>query len=54
MLYGGAKDTSLCSHPICHMGLQKATKHIQQYSDRRYGQFYDRAAFIASGLSIRA
>eukprot|EP01043_Picozoa_sp_COSAG02_P024397 COSAG02_NODE_1331_length_13215_cov_3.173058_6_plen_552_part_00 len=42
----------LCKHPLCHMGMQRKTRHIRQWSDRRYKQFYDRAAFIASNTNI--
>ena len=42
----------LCHHPLCHMGMQKATREIKQWSDKRYHQFYDRAAFIASNTNI--
>lgn len=42
----------LCKRPLCHMGMQRHTREIRQWSDRRYKQFYDRAAFIASNTNI--
>ena len=47
-----AFHTHLCKKPLCHMGMQRHTRHITQWSDRRYKQFYDRAAFIASSTNI--
>eukprot|EP01046_Picozoa_sp_COSAG06_P012782 COSAG06_NODE_760_length_12506_cov_11.670912_9_plen_118_part_01 len=32
--------------------MQRHTRHIRQWSDKRYKQFYDRAAFIASNTNI--
>jgi hypothetical protein len=34
------------------MGMQKATRDFTQWSGRRYKQFYDRAAFIATNVPI--
>lgn len=42
----------LCKKTLCHMGMQKKTRNIRQWSDKRYKQFYDRAAFIASNTNI--
>lgn len=42
----------LCKRSLCHMGMQRHTRHIKQWSDHRYKQFYDRAAFIASNTNI--
>ena len=42
----------LCKRPLCHMGMQRATRSFTRWSDKRYKQFYDRAAFIASGIAI--
>ena len=42
----------LCKKSLCHMGMQRKTRSIRQWSDKRYKQFYDRAAFIASNTNI--
>ena len=31
-----AFHTHLCKKPLCHMGMQRRTRHITQWSDRRY------------------
>ena len=46
--------TKLCRRPLCHMGMQRATKLSvgTAFASRRYAQFYDRAAFIARGVNV--
>ena len=47
-----AYHRNLCRRPICYMGMQRAHRDITGWRDRRYPMFYDRAAFIATGVNI--